>query len=281
LFSRSLLPHGVACSRLDAAALRSVAAAAPPTLQSVVLDVATPRVLQATSDTALGELPAAAVDDHDVSDALAALAAACGRLSVLRVRGARELSRVTLESPSLRALELSGCSSLQSLHLQCPRLVELSMDALDAASGAAAAAGEAAAELPEANDAAVESLVNSMRQLAVGCPRLLRLHVAARTLSDAAVAALVDEAHATGKLRALSLTHAPLLSDASVTLISRTCPRLALLDLSGCVALTNKALDSLRCETERQPPDEVGAWHLIARCGAAGRGREHIPPLLY
>ena len=272
-------------SRLDAAALSSVAAAAPPTLQSLVLDVAAaPQgVLQATTDnTALSEAnpAAAAVDDDDVSDALAALAAACGRLSVLRVRGARELSRVTLESPSLRALELSGCPRLHSLHLQCPRLVELSMDALDPALGAAAAAGGGGEVVAKADEAAVGSLVDSMRQLAVGCPRLMRLHVASRALSDAAVAALVGKTHrATGKLRALSLTHAPGLSNASVTLITRTCPRLAFLDLSGCVAVTNKALDALRCERERAAGWGGGArdHHCTVWC-CRPRPRAHNPP---
>ncbi|KAF5181644.1 F-box/LRR-repeat protein [Thalictrum thalictroides] len=133
-------------------------------------------------------------------------------LSSLKIEGCSHLGYFNFCSSSLSTLWLSNLYSLSKTVINCPNLMELSLDFTQ-----------------HEND--YTDLSTMVDSFARGCPRLQNIHIASVRLSNAVVHALTD-ANLRG-LRMLSLVLGSGITDASVAAIASSFPNLELLDLSG------------------------------------------------
>jgi len=159
--------------------------------------------------------------------------AACTDLRRVTIEGCGALKELRFQSRSLESLSVAHAEALRTVELRCPQLSELSVHTAPLVPRA----GGDAKPAPREHEHALA------RQIAECCPRLARLHFAVPGLADRGLAALLS--NTPQGLKALCVTGAVNLTDQAVEAMVGCCPKLELVDLSGCASLTDAALETL------------------------------------
>ena len=167
---------------------------------------------------------------------LVRLVAACTDLRRVTIEGCGALKELRFQSRSLESLSVAHAEALRTVELRCPQLSELSVHTAPLVPRA----GGDAKPAPREHEHALA------RQIAECCPRLARLHFAVPGLADRGLAALLS--NTPQGLKALCVTGAVNLTDQAVEAMVGCCPKLELVDLSGCASLTDAALETLAAD---------------------------------